>query len=229
MKYNIIKTIILFTMSFYSFSMNKKLVCLDPGHQLKGSNKLEEIAPNSTKKKARVSSGTRGVATKKYEYELNLEIGLKLKKELLKRGYNVFMTREKHDVDISNKERSIMTNNKKCDLYIRIHADGSENKKMQGASILTSSPKNIYTKKVQKESERFSKILLEEYIKSTNAKSRGVVYRDDLTGTNWSETVNTLIELGFMSNPEEDKLMSTESYQEKIVKGMSNGIDRYFK
>ena len=40
-------------------------MCLDPGHQTKGNPALEEIAPNSDKKKAKVTTGTRGVVTKK--------------------------------------------------------------------------------------------------------------------------------------------------------------------
>ena len=105
----------------------------------------------------------------------------------------------------------------------------AENKNTYGASVLTSSPKNKYTEKTQKESEKFSKILLEEYVKSTGAKNRGVIYRDDLTGTNWAEVTNTLIELGFMSNEEEDKKLSDEKYQEKIIDGLVNGIEKYLK
>ena len=177
-------------------SKEKYIVCLDPGHQTKGNPALEEIAPNSDKKKAKVTTGTRGVVTKKYESELMLE-------------------------------RAIFANDNKADVYIRLHADGSENKNAAGASVLTSSPKNKYTTKVQKESEKFSKILLEEYVKATGAKNRGLIYRDDLTGTNWATVPNTLIELGFMSNAEEDKKLSEKDYQDKIVKGLVNGIDRY--
>ena len=140
-------------------SKEKYIVCLDPGHQTKGNPALEEIAPNSDKKKAKVTTGTRGVVTKKYESELMLEIALKLKTSLESKGYKVIMTRTKNDVDISNKERAIFANDNKADVYIRLHADGSENKNAAGASVLTSSPKNKYTKKVQKESEEFSKIL----------------------------------------------------------------------
>lgn len=208
-------------------SKEKYIVCLDPGHQTKGNPALEEIAPNSDKKKAKVTTGTRGVVTKKYESELMLEIALKLKTSLESKGYKVIMTRTKNDVDISNKERAIFANDSKADVYIRLHADGSENKNVAGASVLTSSPKNKYTKKVQKESEEFSKILLEEYVKATGAKNRGLIYRDDLTGTNWATVPNTLIELGFMSNAEEDKKLSEKDYQDKIVKGLVNGIDRY--
>ena len=210
-------------------SKEKYIVCLDPGHQTKGNPALEEIAPNSDKKKAKVTTGTKGVVTKKYESELMLEIALKLKTSLESKGYKVIMTRTKNDVDISNKERAIFANDSKADVYIRLHADGSENKNAAGASVLTSSPKNKYTTKVQKESEKFSKILLEEYVKSTGAKNRGVIYRDDLTGTNWAEVTNTLIELGFMSNEEEDKKLSDEKYQEKIIDGLVNGIEKYLK
>ena len=210
-------------------SKEKYIVCLDPGHQTKGNPALEEIAPNSDKKKAKVTTGTRGVVTKKYESELMLEIALKLKTSLESKGYKVIMTRTKNDVDISNKERAIFANDNKADVYIRLHADGSENKNAAGASVLTSSPKNKYTTKVQKESEEFSKILLEEYVKSTGAKNRGVIYRDDLTGTNWAEVTNTLIELGFMSNADEDKKLSDEKYQEKIIDGLVNGIEKYLK
>ena len=210
-------------------SKEKYIVCLDPGHQTKGNPALEEIAPNSDKKKAKVTTGTRGVVTKKYESELMLEIALKLKTSLESKGYKVIMTRTKNDVDISNKERAIFANDNKADVYIRLHADGSENKNAAGASVLTSSPKNKYTTKVQKESEKFSKILLEEYVKATGAKNRGLIYRDDLTGTNWAEVTNTLIELGFMSNEEEDKKLSDEKYQEKIIDGLVNGIEKYLK
>ena len=56
-----------------------------------------------------------------------------------------------------------------------------------------------------------------------------MIYRDDLTGTNWAEVTNTLIELGFMSNVEEDKKLSDKKYQEKIIEGLVNGIEKYLK
>ena len=51
----------------------KYLICIDPGHQEKGDWKGEPIGPDSPYQKARVSSGTAGISTKKQEYVLNLE------------------------------------------------------------------------------------------------------------------------------------------------------------
>ena len=93
-------------------------ICIDPGHQAKGNSQTEQVGPNSGSYKAKVSSGTAGIATKKPEYELNLEASLKLKHILESRGYKVYMTRESHDVDISNKERAIFEDSSNCAKYV---------------------------------------------------------------------------------------------------------------
>ena len=185
-------------------------VCIDPGHQAKGNMQTEEIAPGSSKRKPKVAYGTKGVSSKKTEYQLTLEVGLKLRDALKAKGYSVFMVRETNNVNISNKER----------------AGGSS---ARGATVLTSSAKNPHTRSVQKSSDRFSRAILSEYTKATGFKSRGVAYRDDLTGTNWSTVTNTLLEMGFMTNPEEDRKMASPDFQNVMVKGIVNGIDKYFR
>ncbi|MNH71295.1 N-acetylmuramoyl-L-alanine amidase LytC precursor [compost metagenome] len=204
------------------------VICIDPGHQLKGNSQKEPIGPGATEKKPKVSSGTQGVATKKPEYVLNLEISLKLKKELEKRGYKVVMTREKHNVNLSNKERSDIANKAKADLFIRIHADGDNSPKTEGFSVLYPAPGNKYTKAIYAKSKLASEYIQQEMKSATKAKSKGVVPRSDLTGFNWSKVPVTLVEVGFMTNPAEDKRMSTTAYQDKLVAGISAGVDKYF-
>ena len=206
---------------------NNELICIDPGHQVRGNSGLEEVAPGSSTKKPKVSSGTRGVATKKYEYQLTLEVGLKLRDALKNKGYNVFMVREKNDVNISNKERALITNKAGCDVFLRLHADAGVSG-ATGASTITSSIKNPNTRAVQQSSDKFSKIVLEEYVRATGFKNRGISYRDDLTGTNWSTVTNTLIEMGFLSNPEDDRKMSSPEFQDLMINGIVNGIEKYF-
>ncbi|MBS9776434.1 MAG: N-acetylmuramoyl-L-alanine amidase [Fusobacterium sp.] len=223
---------VVFSLNLFSkdFNRGNYLIYIDPGHQKTRNKALEERAPNSKIKKTKVSSGTQGIKTKKYEYQLTLEIGLKLKEALRKKGYKVKMTRETNDVNISNKERAILVNESKASLYIRLHSDGDINKSVNGASVLIASKKNKhYTSNLQKQSENFAKILINEYSKATNFKNRGISYRDDLTGTNWSKVPNILLEMGFMSNEAEDMKMSDEKYQEKMVQGIINGIEYYLK
>lgn len=65
-------------------------------------------------------------------------------------------------------------------------------------------------------------------VKNTGAKNRGVTRTDSMSGINWSKVPVTIIEMGFLSNEKEDKLLASSEYQKKIVQGMVNGINKYF-
>ena len=65
--------------------------------------------------------------------------------------------------------------------------------------------------------------------KHTGAKNRDVIYTDSMSGINWSTIPVTIIELGFMSNPSEDRLMATEDYRNKMAQGIVDGIDAYYE
>lgn len=88
--------------------------------------------PGATDRKAKVSSGTQGKWTGVAEYKLNLEVSLQLRDALLAEGYNVIMIRETNEVDIANSERAAIANESNADVFIRIHANGSENQSAQG-------------------------------------------------------------------------------------------------
>lgn len=210
-------------------TINDKKVCIDAGHQQKGNNKKEPIAPNSKTTKAKVSSGTTGVSTKIPEYVFNLRVALKLQKELEERGYTVFMTRTTHKVNLSNVDRAKYCNDKKADLTVRIHADGT-NKNVNGIHVLY--PSGKHTKSINTQSADAAAKILTALIKETGAKKaygKGLSPRTDITGFNWSKHPVVLPELGFMSNATEDKKLADPQYQEKLATGIANGIDTYFK
>lgn len=198
------------------------LIGIDPGHQRRGDNTLEPVAPGSSQKKARVTSGTEGVATGIPEYRLNLEVGLLLRDRLEELGAEVIMTRDVHDINISNAERAKLTNDANSDLVIRIHADGSNNRALRGAKMLV--PSGIVSAQVQTVSRSAGEIVFAAFLRATDARSEGVIPRSDLTGFNWSTVPVILIEMGYMSNPDEDRLLNTPEYQAKIVDGLSQGI-----
>ena len=62
----------------------------------------------------------------------------------------------------------------------------------------------------------------------TKAKNLGVQQTDTMTGINWCKIPVTIVEMGFMTNPEEDRNLSDSSYQKRIVRGIADGIDAYY-
>ena len=207
------------------------LIGIDPGHQLHANSELEPMAPGSSMMNKKVTGGTTGRWTKVPEYVVVLQVGLKLKAELEELGAAVIMTRTTHNVNISNVERARMMNNAGVDCWLRIHADGSDDPAVHGVSILVPASGTMNTKdaSVQQRSAQLAGTLLDSVIKSTGAYSRGLKYRSDQTGFCWSSVPVCNIEMGYMTNESEDKLLVTDAYQNKITDGLVEGFLNYFE
>ncbi|MDE5779710.1 MAG: N-acetylmuramoyl-L-alanine amidase [Lachnospiraceae bacterium] len=207
---------------------SKKIVALDPGHTGVVAGGTEPIGPGSKTMKAKDASGTRGVVTKIPEYELTLSLAKKMKKLLEARGYKVVMTRTNSKKPLSCVSRAKIANKAKADIYVRIHADGIDNRSVSGASALYPTKSNPYVGKLSKKSKKLSRCILNAMCKRAKANNRGLSPRDDLSGSNWAKMPVTLIEVGFMTNPAEDRKMATDKYRNKLARGMVEGIDNYF-
>lgn len=206
-----------------------KTIVIDPGHQTKGDSSKEPIGPGATETKAKVTTGATGVYTKQTESELNLKVALLLEKELKQKGYTVIMTRRTNNVNISNSQRAKIANDANADAFIRIHADSVDTESVNGMSTLCQTSKNKYNGKLANESYKLSKYILDSMAKETGAKNRGVTKTDTMSGINWSKVPVTIIEMGFLSNEKEDKLLASNDYQKKIVKGIVTGIEKFLK
>ncbi len=208
---------------------NGHIVAVDAGHQLHSMEDKEPIGPGSEETKTKVSTGTYGEWSGLNEYELTLTVALKLKEELAGRGYRVVMTRESHDVTLSNIDRAEIANDSGAEIMVRIHGNSVDDSSVYGALCFTADRDNPYlSESLISESIRLSEDVVNAFCESTGAKNSGVSLTNNLTGMNWSKIPCTYIEMGFMSNQEEDLKMADESYQALMVTGIANGIDRYF-
>lgn len=205
------------------------IIGLDPGHQLIYDPAPEPVAPGARETKQKVAGGCKGIRSGVYEYEVNLNVGLLLRDLLKEAGATVVMTHEVLDVNISNAQRAQMFNEAKVDLGIRLHCNKGNDYKLVGAFMIvpTQNRTQFYDENV-----RAAKTILAAYCEETGLPTRfdeGMTYRSDQAGFNWCERPVLTIEMGHLTNPGEDALLSSPAFQARMAQGLFNGILRYFR
>jgi N-acetylmuramoyl-L-alanine amidase len=201
-------------------SLAAALICLDAGHATDPAwaRGLEPIGPGSRTLKIRDGGGAPG------EAPVALAIARATRTELRRRGYRVAMTRDGAPFRGGNRERARFCNVRGATLMLRIHADGAADPGARGVSTLVPALHRGWTDDVYAASRRAGRALQRTLVRATGARDLGVVERADLTGFNWADVPAVLVESGFMTNPQERRLLETAAYRAKVARGLAAGV-----
>ena len=158
------------------------------------------------------------------EKRMTLNTTLLTRKYLDEMGYRVILTRSR-DVYISLPQRVSVANRNKAALFVSIHYNAARNEEAKGIEV-------FYCDKAAAErvraSHRLANSILYHLLDETAAKSRGVK-RGNHHVTRETEMPAALVEAGFITNNEERELLKSREYQDRIAKGIAQGIDKYLK
>ena len=203
-------------------------IVIDPGHDSRPNPATEPIGPGSSKRKVKDGGGTSGAATGVPEHEVALAISLKLRSLLLRDGYCVTMTRTRATgLSLGNIDRANVANRARAALFVRVHADGSTDRSRSGSSVLYPALRRGWTDDILPESRIAAELMQQELVRGLQSRDLGIVERKDLTGLNWADVPAILPELGFMSNPSEDRLLTSPGYQARAAEALRRGIRRF--
>jgi N-acetylmuramoyl-L-alanine amidase len=206
------------------------VVVLDPGHDLWGNPATEPIGPGSSQRKIKDGGGTRGVASGLTEARLNLLVALRLRPLLERAGVRVVMTRTRTaGTSMGNVARARIANRAGARLFLRIHADGLADRRVRGSHTLHPALRRGWTDDVYAASKRAAKVVQTELVRSLGFPDHGLNERSDFTGFNWSDVPVILVEMGFMTNPTDDRLLATAAYQSRAALGLCRGTLRFLE
>lgn len=163
------------------------------------------------------------------EKDLNLQVAKKVQEKLENKGIQVVMTRDDdiglYDETESNKKladmrkRVSLINEVKPDIVVSIHQNSYSDSSVKGAQV--------FYYKHSKEGEEAARLMQEE-LKSLDEDNKRQIKANDTYYMLKKTAVPTIIvECGFLSNPKEADLLTTDEYQEKIAEAICSGIIKW--
>ena len=152
------------------------------------------------------------------EKALTLKTTLALRDILLAKGYDVVLTREA-DVYPTLQARAKLANDVDGDIFISVHYNSAANAKVHGLETYAynTPDNNLLAESIHK-----------SLISGTGSYNRGVKTGNKLIVLNQTRVPAILVELGFLSNPDEARRVLSDSHQTVLAEALAKGIDNYF-
>lgn len=201
-------------------NVGRRIVVLDPGH---GGDDKGAVSPR-----------------KIYEKLLTKNIATRVRDTLKSRGVTVYLTRET-DKNVSLTERGKIAARHRADVFVSLHADSASATAEGASTFVLSLPKQYSThsygqgsapsainpgNKYDKANQALGTRIQEKLIQSTGQNDRGVK-RARFQVLREAPCPAALVEMAFITNPKEEAFVLSKSGQEKIAKGIADGILAY--
>ncbi|KOP71993.1 N-acetylmuramoyl-L-alanine amidase [Cytobacillus solani] len=183
------------------FGMKGKTIIVDAGHGGKDSG---AVGPSGIKEK-----------------DVVLATALALKEEIEKYGATVILTRST-DVFLELAERTAIANKSTADAFISVHAD-SFSASSNGSTTYYNSTVNFNGPR----SKTLGSAVQKSMISSLSTYNRGVKEQNFYVNR-MNDLPSILVELAFISNPKEEKLLNSSDFRKKAAVGITNGLEEYF-
>ena len=202
----------------------RPVVVVDPGHDRLANPETEPIGPGSATRKIKDGGGTGGVVTGIREADLVLDVSLRLTRLLRAAGVDVVLTRTRTEGrSMGNIARARIANRAGAALFLRVHADGHPSSAARGTHTLVPALQAGWTDDVHAASRRAAVAVQRELVRALGFPDRGIQERSDFTGFNWADVPVILVELGFMTNPTEDRELARPATRQRAAAGLCRG------
>ena len=157
-----------------------------------------------------------------YEKDITLEVSKLLENYLKKQGVYTHMTRDR-DKTVELNERSDFSNSINPDVFISVHVNSSVKEDIIGVETHWYHPQSLdFAKKVH------AKIASSRNLSKWETKDRGL-FQSKFYVINHTNAPAILVEIGFISNPNERRELVKEKRQEEVAKAIADGIMEYLK
>ena len=157
-----------------------------------------------------------------YEKDITLNVAKLLEEQLKKQGVYTYMTRDK-DKTVELSERSDFSNSINPDIFISVHVNSTVREDVTGLETHWYQPQSLdFAKKVH------AKMASSKNLSKWETLDRGL-FQSKFYVINHTNAPAILVEIGFLSNPNERRELIKEKRQEEIAKSLADGIMEYLK
>ncbi len=203
------------------------VVCLDPGHQQAEVKTMAiQLMPGSDQRVFTDNGGmAQGAVTLRKESIAALEISYRTCAALRETGAEVYMTRWNEETGVSNLGRADYAHQVGADYFIRVHLNMAEKKTANAIDVYCPDNSPYAGLALDKATYRLlARAMADALSAQTGVKTARTHFTDRFIGNNWSQMPTFLVETGYMSSPANDILLSHPAYQDRVARGIMEGV-----